>query len=122
MPYKTMEHRYQARKAKICKNEQAYHDIMCVRFPADAKCIGGRVTETTEWRQIKLDIMEELLYCKFKHYTISSSTPDPMISLNALSVSIGVQGANWDQSCLKNNHGRVKTTLVACLCECKQPL
>ena len=66
--YRTLEHGYQARKAEICKNEQAYRDIMRSRFPADAKRIGGRVLETEEWRQIKLDIMEELLYCKFRQH------------------------------------------------------
>ena len=64
--YKTLEHGYQARKAEICGDERAYHVIMRARFPSDAKRAGGRIIETQAWNEQKLEVMEELLLCKFR--------------------------------------------------------
>ena len=66
VPYRTLEHGYQARKAEICRDRHAYHNIMRARFPSDAKRAGGRIVETAEWDKQKLNVMEELLFCKFR--------------------------------------------------------
>ena len=64
--YRTLEHGYQARKAEICRDERAYHEIRRARFPAEAKRVGGRIKTTVEWDRQKLDVMVELLFCKFR--------------------------------------------------------
>ena len=63
--YKTLEYGYQARKAEICRDERAYHAIMRARLPAEAKRIGGHIIETQAGVDQKLDVVEELLLCKF---------------------------------------------------------
>ena len=64
--YRTLEHGYQARKAEICNNERAYHEIRRAKFPAEAKRMGGRIVSTEAWENQKLEVMEELLFCKFR--------------------------------------------------------
>ena len=66
--YKTVEQGYQAIKADVCRNERAYHDIMNSRFPSEAKRFGGWVKATPRWNGIKLEVMEELLFCKFRQH------------------------------------------------------
>ena len=66
--YRTLEHGYQAHKAEICKDERSYLEILNPRYPADAKLAGGRIIEVPEWHRIKIQVMEELLYCKFRQH------------------------------------------------------
>ena len=69
VPYKSVEQGYQARKAEVCGDEVAYHEIMRVHTPAQAKRAGGRIIESQAWLDMKLDVMEELLLCKFRQNT-----------------------------------------------------
>ena len=66
VPYRTVEHGYQARKAEICRDNRAYHEIMRSQKPAGAKRAGALITETEDWLNQKLNVMEELLFCKFR--------------------------------------------------------
>ena len=66
--YKTVEHGYQALKATTCGDLSAYRAVMSAKYPAEAKRAGVRVNETLAWRSVKLEIMEELLYCKFRQH------------------------------------------------------
>ena len=66
VPYRTLEHGYQARKTEICRDRRAYQEVMRSLWPADAKRAGGCIIETDDWVNQKLNVMEELLFCKFR--------------------------------------------------------
>ena len=65
-PFKSVEQGYQALKALICKRPDIYRQIMETPLPAKAKNIARYIATTQEWENMKLSIMEELLYCKFR--------------------------------------------------------
>ena len=64
--FKSLEQGYQALMAKTCQNPLIFHEIMETDSPSDAKAKTKGLIKTEEWDRIKLDIMRDLLFCKFK--------------------------------------------------------
>ena len=65
-PYSCVEQGYQCTKAKICGDEKAYHEILKCTLPTDMKRIGGSILTTEKWERLKLEVMEDLIFCKFR--------------------------------------------------------
>ena len=58
--YSCVEQGYQCIKAKVCRDEAAYHEILKCTFPSDMKRIGGDIICTEKWEKIKIQVMEDL--------------------------------------------------------------
>lgn len=63
----TVEHWYQAGKAVRAGDAEK---IMAAATPGQAKKLGRRVKLRSDWEEIKIDFMRELLYEKFEEPTI----------------------------------------------------
>lgn len=64
LSYPSVEHAYQAQKTRNV-NDQI---VICkARTPAEAKRIGRRVKIRSDWNEVKVGIMRELLLFKFGH-------------------------------------------------------
>ena len=61
----TVEHAYQAAK---CKDLELEEEIRKTSSPKEAKRIGKRVQLREDWEEIKVDIMTDLVLCKFTQY------------------------------------------------------
>lgn len=61
--YKTSEHAYQAAKTIIPEEREA---IRAAASPSEAKKMGKTVTLRPDWENIKLQVMEDLVYDKFE--------------------------------------------------------
>ena len=68
VPYKTLEHGYQATHALECNDLEAYNDILEAPTPALAKSIGGRIPFSEHWEKVKGPHMEALQYAKFSQH------------------------------------------------------
>ena len=64
--YKSVKHGDQGTKAKICHAPGIHACILSVDSPALAKIYAKEIFVTDEWERIKLDIMRELLFCKYR--------------------------------------------------------
>ena len=64
--YTCLEQGYQCIKAKVCKDEKALTEIMKCKRPADMKRLGADIVTNERWECIKLEVMEELVFCKFR--------------------------------------------------------
>jgi len=60
--WKTVEHAYQASK---CKDLDMDEEIRKAEHPAEAKKMGHRVDLRSDWEEVKVDIMTELVFRKF---------------------------------------------------------
>ena len=68
--YTCLEQGYQCSKAKICHDDQAFDAILRSDWPADMKRLGGDIVTNNQWEKLKLEIMEDLVFCKFKQNEI----------------------------------------------------
>ena len=64
--YSCVEQGYQCIKAKICLDEVAFHDILKSSLAGDMKRIGGNIRTNERWERLKLQVMEDLIFCKFR--------------------------------------------------------
>jgi len=64
LQYPSVEHAYQAAKTEDPKERV---DVQSCTTPGKAKRQGRKVTMRSDWDDVKVDIMEHLLYEKFAH-------------------------------------------------------
>ena len=64
--YICLEQGYQARKVIICGDENALKIIMETDSQVQMKITGQRICTNNTWENSKLQVMEELLFCKFR--------------------------------------------------------
>lgn len=83
--YQTVEHAYQAAKTLDEKERTA---IWLCETPAAAKRAGKSVTLRTDWNDIRLGIMEELVRRKFQH-------PNLKLALLATGDEEIIEGNYW---------------------------
>ena len=48
------------------KSQIALNEILGSDQPDEMKRIGGRIVTTEKWDEIKMEVMEELVFCKFR--------------------------------------------------------
>ena len=82
--YICLEQAYQARKAMICSDSGALKIIMETDCQVLMKITGQKITTTTQWDNCKLQVMEELLFCKFRqnlklYYLLLNTRPHKLI-------------------------------------------
>ena len=64
--FKSLEQGYQAIMAKTCNQPDIFRSIMETNSPAIAKDKTKNMTRTQKWEEMKVDVMRELLFCKFR--------------------------------------------------------
>ena len=64
--FKSLEQGYQAIMAKTCNQPEIFKAIMETHSPALAKEKTKRMIKTQQWEDMKLTVMRELLFCKFR--------------------------------------------------------
>lgn len=84
LDYPTSEHAYAAQKAR----DFADHELirMC-RTPGEAKRFARTVPQRADWDLVKLDMMREILRCKFSQHSILrmkllATYPDELVEDN----------------------------------------
>jgi len=83
--YPSVEHAYQAAKSLDTKEQ---YKVWCAGTPYEAKKIGKTLTLRSDWEDVKLSIMEDLIHQKF-------SLPDLEQRLIATGEAELVEGNNW---------------------------
>ena len=64
--FKSVEQGYQALMAKKCNRQDIFTAIMGTDSPSVAKEKTKKMVRTPEWEDIKIDVMRDLLFCKFR--------------------------------------------------------
>ena len=64
--FKSLEQAYQAIMAKTCNQPEIFQSIMESTSPAVAKSKTSDMPKTPTWLAMKVDVMRELLFCKFR--------------------------------------------------------
>lgn len=64
--YRSAEHAYQHAKATICKDPAIAHTVLREISPYDAMAAGKRVKLTSEWINMQIPVMEEILRAKLE--------------------------------------------------------
>jgi len=82
----TVEHAFQAAK---CMNDAEKEVIHGAHSPKDAKTLGRKVALRPDWSDIKIDLMDEIIYCKF------DQNPDLRERLLATRNATLVEGNRW---------------------------
>jgi hypothetical protein len=85
--YPTVEHAFQAAKTSIPEEKQALAETAT---PGSAKRLGRKVQLRSDWEQVKVGIMEELVRLKF------TTHPDLREQLLATGDAELVEGNNWN--------------------------
>ena len=111
------EQGYQFMKAKIHLNEKAMKEIMEARTPLDMKRAGETVITDERWERDKFNVMEELLWAKFRQnkelyfllmntrpYDLIESTMDKCWGAGCLMGSIALDEGVWEG---ENHLGRM---------------
>lgn len=62
--YHTAEHAFQAAKTMTAKDHERVRDCPS---PGQAKRMGRLISLRPDWEEMKLEIMEDILRCKFNH-------------------------------------------------------
>ena len=112
-----LEQGYQCTKAELCDDWKAYDEILRMTFPVDMKRAGAKIETTPFWEAHKLEVMEDLLYCKFKqnkqlYYSLLNTRPlnlieatlDSYWGANCLFGSIALVEGSWEGT---NNLGKL---------------
>ena len=81
--YSCLEQAYQCTKA-LLNDESAFARIFDSNSPAEMKRWGGQITVNDQWENHKLQIMEDLLFCKFEqnkqlYYSLLNTRPHFLI-------------------------------------------
>ena len=123
--YICLEQAYQCTKA-LLNDETAFPKIFKTNSPALMKKWGGQIVVNTHWQNHKLQIIEDLLYCKFEqnkqlYYSLLNTRPHLLIesTLNdfwgsgCLFGSIALEEGCWEgQNHLGNLLVRVRDYFV----------
>ena len=81
--FKSVEQGYQAIMAKTCQQPEIFASIMATNSAALAKLKTKRMKRTQVWENMKLDVMLELLLCKFRQnkglfFKLINTRPHPL--------------------------------------------
>jgi len=87
--YPSVEHAYQAAKSFDIETRERFQDIMLK--PGEAKRLGRRVNIRSDWEQVKLQVMLELLRKKF-------SDPGLKAKLLATAGQQLIEGNHWNDT------------------------
>lgn len=71
--YKTSEHAFQAAK---CANKDDAKKIIDADTPGKAKRLGRRITLRSDWEDVKIDIMYDILIAKFSDQDLKQKLLD----------------------------------------------
>ena len=106
--YISLEQGYQCSKAEICEDREAYHAILKAKTPSQMKSIGKEIQTNDHWEEIKLRVMEDLVYAKFKqneklYYSLMNTRPlnlieatlDEFWGANCVLGSIALEEGSW---------------------------
>ena len=79
-----LEQGYQCTKAELCDDWVAYDQILKMTSPVDMKRAGAKIETTAFWESHKLEVMEDLLFCKFRqnkqlYYSLLNTRPLSLI-------------------------------------------
>jgi len=85
MKYPTVEHAYQAAKTVFSLDKLA---IQLCKTPGEAKCYGRKVRLRTDWEDIKLRVMRNLISQKFRDVHLN-------LKLLATKNEELIEGNNW---------------------------
>ena len=115
--FTSLEQGYQCTKADICKDSLAFQAILNAETPSLAKSIGGEIQTNSLWEEIKLQVMEDLVFAKFKqnrklYYSLMNTRPlylieatlDGFWGANCILGSIALDEGCWTGS---NHLGKI---------------
>ena len=79
-PYTSLEQGYQGTKAKIYRDEVAFEAILKAKTPSQMKRIGSQIKVDGRWEGVKSQVMEDLLFAKFRqnkslYYSLLNTRP-----------------------------------------------
>ena len=85
--YNCLEQDYQARKAIICGEDVALKVIMDTNSQVLMKITGQNIRVNEKWENSKIQVMEELLFCKFRqnqnlYFLLLNTRPHYLIEAN----------------------------------------
>ena len=106
--YSCLEQGYQCIKARLNNDEDAYQYILNATQPSDMKRRGDRIVTNEAWEKIKLDVMEELVFCKFKqnkilynclmntrHHNLIECTLDEFWGTGCIFGGVALEDGSW---------------------------
>ena len=115
--YTSLEQGYQCTKAEFCNDGLAYDEILEATSTVVMKEKGGEIVTNDYWEEQKLEIMEELLFCKFRqnkqlYYMLLNTRPwdlleatlDTFWGAGCILGSIALDEGSWEG---QNNLGRL---------------
>ena len=125
-PYTSLEQGYQCTKAKIYEDEVAFEAILGAQTPAQMKQIGREIVVNQKWGNLRLVVMEDLLFAKFRqnkkiYYSLLNTRPMNLIEATldgfwgagCLLESIALEESCWEgQNQLGKLLVKVRTILV----------
>ena len=90
--FTSLEQGYQCTKADICEDKRAYQAILKAETPSLMKSIGSQIQTNSLWEEIKIRVMEDLVYAKFKqnrqlYYSLMNTRPMNLIEATVCSVA-----------------------------------
>ena len=112
-----LEQGYQCTKAELSDDEAAYDRILGMTSQVDMKREGAKIVTTAFWEAHKLEVMEDLLFCKFQqnkklYYSLLNTRPWDLIEATldrfwgagCLLWSIALIEGSWEG---RNNLGKL---------------
>ena len=125
-PYSSLEQGYQCTKAKVYQNQRAFEAILNAETPALMKRIGSEIVVDSKWNSLRLRVMEDLLFAKFRqnknlYYSLLNTRPlnlieatlDEFWGAGCLLKSIALEERCWEgQNKLGTLLLKVRTALV----------
>ena len=115
--FSCLEQGYQCTKAELSNDWASYDKILNMILPIDMKRAGAEIVKTAVWEAHKLEVMEDLLYCKFSqnrklYYSLLNTRPwnlieatlDGFWGANCPFGSIALDEGSWEG---KNNLGKL---------------
>ena len=115
--FSCLEQGYQCTKAELSDDWEAYDNILKMTLPADQKRAGARIVTTAFWEAHKLEVMEDLLFCKFSqnkqlYYSLLNTRPlglieattDDFWGAGCIFGSIALVEGSWEG---RNNLGKL---------------
>ena len=112
-----LEQGYQCTKAELCDDWEAYDEILNMTSQVDMKRAGARIVTTAFWEAHKVEVMEDLIFCKFRqnkklYYSLLNTRPlklieattDDFWGAGCIFGSIALMDGSWEG---KNNLGKL---------------
>ena len=95
--FNCLEQGYQCTKAELCDDWAAYDKILNLTSQADMKREGAKIETTAFWEAHKLQVMEDLLFCKFKQ---NKQLHDSLLNTRPLKLIKATLDNFWGAGCL----------------------